>query len=114
RESLRLSITLCLPIRRLPAPLVLPYPTLFRSPGVPGQAGGVLVHPGQHLAPLVGGAAVQEEHRLPPGERGVLHVPERPGEPGQRSEEHTSELQSRENLVCRLLLAKKQIVVEYK
>src|SRR5690606_40302021 len=28
--------------------------------------------------------------------------------PGQRSEEHTSELQSRENLVCRLLLEKKQ------
>src|SRR5690606_39460122 len=30
-------------------------------------------------------------------------------EPGFRSEEHTSELQSRENLVCRLLLAKKNI-----
>src|SRR5690606_40929201 len=29
---------------------------------------------------------------------------------GQRSEEHTSELQSRENLVCRLLLEKKKII----
>src|SRR5690606_39573288 len=32
----------------------------------------------------------------------------RPGERKQRSEEHTSELQSRENLVCRLLLEKKK------
>src|SRR6266511_6459331 len=31
-----------------------------------------------------------------------------PSEPEQRSEEHTSELQSRENIVCRLLLAKKK------
>src|SRR5690606_41947320 len=31
------------------------------------------------------------------------------GGPGARSEEHTSELQSRENLVCRLLLEKKKI-----
>src|SRR5690606_41580601 len=31
-----------------------------------------------------------------------------PGRPAQRSEEHTSELQSRENLVCRLLLEKKK------
>src|SRR5690606_18681879 len=32
----------------------------------------------------------------------------------QRSEEHTSELQSRENLVCRLLLEKKKKYIEYK
>src|SRR5690606_41856030 len=32
----------------------------------------------------------------------------RPGSPESRSEEHTSELQSRENLVCRLLLEKKK------
>src|SRR5690606_41553085 len=31
---------------------------------------------------------------------------------GHRSEEHTSELQSRENLVCRLLLEKKKIVIK--
>src|SRR5690606_41361160 len=34
------------------------------------------------------------------------HVGPRHVEPGERSEEHTSELQSRENLVCRLLLEK--------
>src|SRR5690606_39958100 len=36
----------------------------------------------------------------------VLH--DRQAQPGPRSEEHTSELQSRENLVCRLLLEKKK------
>src|SRR5690606_42049883 len=35
-------------------------------------------------------------------------VLQRPGVAGHRSEEHTSELQSRENLVCRLLLEKKK------
>src|SRR5690606_39483331 len=34
--------------------------------------------------------------------------------PGLRSEEHTSELQSRENLVCRLLLEKKNIYEQFK
>src|SRR5690606_41606703 len=36
----------------------------------------------------------------------------RPKAPGHRSEEHTSELQSRENLVCRLLLEKKKKIKE--
>src|SRR5690606_41570795 len=36
------------------------------------------------------------------------HVRSRCGRPARRSEEHTSELQSRENLVCRLLLEKKK------
>src|SRR5690606_41876073 len=35
----------------------------------------------------------------------------RRGAPGSRSEEHTSELQSRENLVCRLLLEKKKNIL---
>src|SRR5690606_41317040 len=43
-----------------------------------------------------------------PAEKGSLRFPaEIPGEYRARSEEHTSELQSRENLVCRLLLEKK-------
>src|SRR3712207_8242029 len=64
--------------------------------------------------------------RLPPGPRGALHLSERRGGdharpacrraarpararglPARRSEEHTSELQSRQYLVCRLLLEKK-------
>src|SRR3712207_8276197 len=35
------------------------------------------------------------------------------GDPAARSEEHTSELQSRQYLVCRLLLEKKQIMLNY-
>src|SRR5690606_41688367 len=50
----------------------------------------------------VDGRAVRLEHALHAGPvRNLAH-----GE-GRRSEEHTSELQSRENLVCRLLLVKK-------
>src|SRR5215475_4577428 len=45
--------------------------------------------------------------RRPPWARHVAAV-EPPGPPPMRSEEHTSELQSRENLVCRLLLEKKK------
>src|SRR5207302_11348957 len=44
---------------------------------------------------------------MPPG-IGVKRVPVNLAQGGQRSEEHTSELQSRENLVCRLLLEKKK------
>src|SRR5690606_40782844 len=44
--------------------------------------------------------------RRPPPRRDIAFAPPRCGRP-RRSEEHTSELQSRENLVCRLLLEKK-------
>src|SRR5690606_40960436 len=68
----------------------------------------------------LGGVAIHAEERLraaralpphPPGAGGVAQQAEdRVGHPvdiaGLRSEEHTSELQSRENLVCRLLLEK--------
>src|SRR2546426_3651312 len=78
-------------IRRPPRSTLFPYTTLFRSPGL-----------GDRGAPLPGGA-----HRDRPGGA--------PGPPGGvrggegRSEEHTSELQSPCNLVCRLLLEKKKI-----
>src|SRR5690606_41330297 len=50
------------------------------------------------------GRAPDAAHRHgPPGE-----CRQRPRTPARRSEEHTSELQSRENLVCRLLLEKKK------
>src|SRR5258707_9613013 len=39
---------------------------------------------------------------------GIVHPRESPSPGGQRSEEHTSELQSRQYLVCRLLLEKKK------
>src|SRR3712207_8746537 len=93
-------------IRRPPRSTLFPYTTLFRSPR--GNTGG---RPGLAL----GGAPV----RVPCGRRrpcarrvrpllsGVLPVP-RALLPLSRSEEHTSELQSRQYLVCRLLLEKKK------
>src|SRR2546430_12712472 len=76
-------------IRRPPRSTLFPYTTLFRSPirDDPGRA--LLEHARQFLPRL----------RVAPG--GDV-------EPGERSEEHTSELQSQSNLVCRLLLEKKK------
>src|SRR2546426_7816547 len=85
-------------IRRPPRSTLFPYTTLFRS-GHDAQL--------QRQA-LPGGA------RAHAGGLQVLQVPERDAElfgigfGGQRSEEHTSELQSPCNLVCRLLLEKKK------
>src|SRR3712207_7415162 len=78
-------------IRRPPRSTLFPYTTLFRS------SGGALQH--------VPGRASTEELRqvdtlLVDGEGEDLHA--------GRSEEHTSELQSRQYLVCRLLLEKKK------
>src|SRR3712207_7730845 len=96
-------------IRRPPRSTLFPYTTLFRSVG---------------HAPA--GAARRERLRqelVPPGGRdplpggGLLRLPLRPRPLGRRggvgpvrarSEEHTSELQSRQYLVCRLLLEKKK------
>src|SRR3712207_9220964 len=78
-------------IRRPPRSTLFPYTTLFRSGGVPGHH--VLgLHPEE-----VGGTLGPGPRRRERGER------ER-----RRSEEHTSELQSRQYLVCRLLLEKKK------
>src|SRR5436309_5192833 len=68
-------------IRRPPSSTLFPYTTLFRSS---------LKLQGEHIAAYVDFLGEGDEERL------------------TRSEEHTSELQSRENLVCRLLLEKKK------
>src|SRR3712207_8840277 len=92
-------------IRRPPRSTLFPYTTLFRSPlrellghpfgerlgqrvhlGAEGAVPMPAVHPGQGWPATVG---------VPP-----------------RSEEHTSELQSRQYLVCRLLLEKKKITTK--
>src|SRR2546422_2170973 len=77
-------------IRRPPRSTLFPYTTLFRSPS---GARGARPRPGP-------GHAAAGRHRR--RER------ERPDSAGVRSEEHTSELQSRLHLVCRLLLEKKK------
>src|SRR2546430_12134840 len=87
-------------IRRPPRSTLFPYTTLFRSVFLIGCAGRAeedleLVHR------MVVGAAQAARRQLPSGGPvpGLL----------RRSEEHTSELQSQSNLVCRLLLEKKNI-----
>src|SRR3712207_7407313 len=95
-------------IRRPPRSTLFPYTTLFRSvPLVPDLA----IHRDPDvqvcLVDLVGGHEARTEDRGP-----VLHLG-RSEEFGRaqvrvRSEEHTSELQSRQYLVCRLLLEKKK------
>src|SRR5438093_5466329 len=81
-------------IRRPPRSTLFPYTTLFRSPAV-GEVGQVLGQLRQRRLVLAGGA-----HQL-------LRGLEVAGQQ-ERSEEHTSELQSLTNLVCRLLLEKKK------
>src|SRR5690606_39307075 len=100
--------------RRPPRSPLFPYTTLFRSN----------LHPYAGDPPF--GPAAKRNDKKPPfrPKRGFALVLQRPirgrtgfppaaragGPPSafRRSEEHTSELQSRENLVCRLLLEKKK------
>src|SRR2546430_8705373 len=82
-------------IRRPPRSTLFPYTTLFRSLRSPGSAPAWLDASAETVSP-----------RLCPRELVVARgACGRAG--GRRSEEHTSELQSQSNLVCRLLLEKK-------
>src|SRR3712207_7282807 len=96
-------------IRRPPRSTLFPYTTLFRSL-VPRAEEERRVR--RRLAADAGAQAAHDVGGLRPGEdaeaqarRGDLHAPGVPVV--ARSEEHTSELQSRQYLVCRLLLEKK-------
>src|SRR5699024_12814333 len=101
-------------LRRLPSPTLFPYTTLFRSFGRRRQlfaefvlrAGDNVLGPDPHRVPPTRLRFMAHDvHMRPPGRP-------RCGDIGktvltdQRSEEHTSELQSRFDLVCRLLLEK--------
>src|SRR3712207_6865995 len=88
-------------LRRPPRSTLFPYTTLFRS------------------RPRLARPPARAAHRPAADRRGRLHGPAQllaglrsrgpPAAPaGRRSEEHTSELQSRQYLVCRLLLEKKK------
>src|SRR3712207_7236476 len=85
-------------IRRPPRSTLFPYTTLFRSAAlrVGEQDWAAGVKELEHLAV----EAV--------GRGGVRALDHQVGAAAQRSEEHTSELQSRQYLVCRLLLEKKK------
>src|SRR2546422_5132759 len=96
-------------IRRPPRSTLFPYTTLFRSRDRIGDvqlaAGDPLGLQGQHIA-WMGRTAVGAQTG-----RDGLDLAEHPAvvvARGRRSEEHTSELQSRLHLVCRLLLEKKK------
>src|SRR5688572_32769323 len=97
-------------IRRPPRSTLFPYTTLFRS-HVPVAA---LVAVELELVAAVRGEVVVVPHELDErharrlrGRRAAVNEGStRPG--AWRSEEHTSELQSQSNLVCRLLLEKKK------
>src|SRR3712207_7455208 len=91
-------------IRRPPRSTLFPYTTLFRS-SFRRKHGG---------APTCSSAAAADRERARPNRGrlahrgGSCHGPHAGPAAGARSEEHTSELQSRQYLVCRLLLEKKK------
>src|SRR3712207_7894182 len=87
-------------IRRPPRSTLFPYTTLFRSPVyVVAQVTEVDVYD----------AGARVEGVVPDGGEDPLPAQALPG----RSEEHTSELQSRQYLVCRLLLEKKKTTIHH-
>src|SRR5258706_1641748 len=93
-------------IRRPPRSTLFPYTTLFRSHIISGSC--LKGSDGRVAAYRGVGRDVTGERRV---ERGLAEAKdrlERALEGGNRSEEHTSELQSLTNLVCRLLLEKKK------
>src|SRR3712207_8529468 len=96
-------------IRRPPRSTLFPYTTLFRSTSAAADVGGEEQHEPAHQEQQAGGGQPVEQAG------GCLHPGRADGGlPGPltqqpRSEEHTSELQSRQYLVCRLLLEKKTI-----
>src|SRR5687768_18064683 len=88
-------------IRRPPRSTLFPYTTLFRS--IEGSEFELLRHGGR-LLDITDQIAMEVHDRA--GDR--QWVTRRLEDAGFRSEEHTSELQSRLHLVCRLLLEKKK------
>src|SRR3712207_8303093 len=94
-----ISCIFFLMIRRPPRSTLFPYTTLFRSPSVQLDVGLAYDTP-----PLL--AVVRDEDRerlrIRVARNQALRLVQ------ARSEEHTSELQSRQYLVCRLLLEKKK------
>src|SRR3712207_7762113 len=89
-------------IRRPPRSTLFPYTTLFRSLFLEGHD--------QFDSVQAVGAKIVDEARLL-GHFILFHAEMLDHDLPDRSEEHTSELQSRQYLVCRLLLEKKKIML---
>src|SRR3712207_7069255 len=92
-------------IRRPPRSTLFPYTTLFRSPRAARARAALRARRRASAHARRGRADVQRHPRADPPDREP--VAQEAPEP-RRSEEHTSELQSRQYLVCRLLLEKKK------
>src|SRR2546430_13218920 len=99
-------------IRRPPRSTLFPYPTLFRSTARVAAETSVdsvavpLMILDAELRVAWASRSFCETFQVTPEETTAHFIYELGN--GQRSEEHTSELQSQSNLVCRLLLAKKK------
>src|SRR2546430_13015020 len=92
-------------IRRPPRSTLFPYTTLFRSPGAMRPSpGGPCREAGPAPTPDNASECLTDRLRLTAARTIEAH---------RRSEEHTSELQSQSNLVCRLLLEKKKKIHEH-
>src|SRR5688572_30926289 len=86
-------------IRRPPRSTLFPYTTLFRSHG---SEEGILARV------TMGSFDIDDSIKVRIGKIKRLGIANAKVNTGRRSEEHTSELQSQSNLVCRLLLEKKK------
>src|SRR3712207_7378142 len=100
-------------IRRPPRSTLFPYTTLFRSDGTPARLGerrAVAHRPPQRLRflALQGGGRAEALQQAAQLAEAVVDRGGKALDADERSEEHTSELQSRQYLVCRLLLEKKK------
>src|SRR5699024_12187534 len=104
-RALVLPYSFVLLLRRPPSSTLFPYTTLFRSMGKPPFSSKQCFQKGQCLRGL---AVKIPDGRLQADPAVVAAVFQRLDKAAVRSEEHTSELQSRFDLVCRLLLEKKK------
>src|SRR2546430_10202179 len=87
-------------IRRPPRSTLFPYTTLFRSGPVSTGDATIVAKVAGHVPPDM--SKLQEQ-------RSAIRDELKRQKAQERSEEHTSELQSQSNLVCRLLLEKKKM-----
>src|SRR5207247_3998662 len=106
-------LCLCVTAARAPTSPLFPYPTLFRSPAGTAPPPDHPPRSRDRLRVLVRARDFSNDVR--PVRGGAVRVRSRSDrlplcrhEQAERSEEHTSELQSRVDLVCRLLLEKKK------
>src|SRR3712207_7588979 len=100
-------------IRRPPRSTLFPYTTLFRSAGTSSKTSMSSSGQPWDAAEAASSSAVSE--RVTYRQDSPFTAPSSRNRSAKvvRSEEHTSELQSRQYLVCRLLLEKKKIIKQY-